>query len=84
MFLPGLTCDRPPGWCQAHHIIGWIDGGPTDLDNLTLVCGFHHREFAKRGWTCQMLDGVPHWIPPAFLDPHQTPRRNTSHDTQLD
>ena len=61
----------------------WIDGGPTDLDNLTLVCGFHHREFAKRGWACRITDGVPHWIPPAWLDPQQTPRRNTAHDTQL-
>ena len=58
------ACDRPAGWCQAHHVTGWIDGGTTDLDNLTLVCGFHHREFAKRGWACTMLDGVPHWIPP--------------------
>ncbi len=79
--FPG--CDRPAGWCQAHHVTGWIDGGPTDLDNLTLVCGFHHREFAKRGWSCAMLDGVPHWIPPAFLDPHQTPRRNTTHRPDL-
>jgi hypothetical protein len=23
---------------------------------------------------------VPHWIPPAWLDPTQTPRRNTMHD----
>ena len=36
------SCDRPPAWTQAHHVIAWIDGGPTDLDNLTLVCGFHH------------------------------------------
>ncbi len=77
------SCDRPPAWCQSHHIVPWIDGGPTDLDNLTLVCGFHHREFAKRGWACRITDGVPHWIPPAWLDPQQVPRRNTAHDTQL-
>jgi hypothetical protein len=33
--FPG--CDRPPAWCQAHHVVEWIDDGPTDLDNLTLV-----------------------------------------------
>ena len=77
------SCDRPPAWTQAHHVIPWIDGGPTDLDNLTLVCGFHHREFAKRGWACHITDGGPHWIPPAWLDPDRTPRRNTAHDTQL-
>ena len=40
--FPG--CDRPPDWCESHHVVGWADGGCTDLDNLTLVCGFHHRE----------------------------------------
>lgn len=36
-------CDRPLGWCQAHHIVHWEDGGPTDLDNLCLYCRYHHR-----------------------------------------
>ncbi len=36
-------CDRPPGWCQAHHIWHWSAGGPTDLDNLCLYCRYHHR-----------------------------------------
>jgi Domain of unknown function (DUF222) len=33
--FPG--CDHPPQWCDRHHVIDWIDGGPTDLDNLTLL-----------------------------------------------
>jgi hypothetical protein len=40
--IPG--CGMPPEWCQVHHIVEWIDGGPTDLDNLALVCHGHHRE----------------------------------------
>jgi hypothetical protein len=39
--VPG--CDRPPRWCDAHHIIHWIDGGPTALFNLLLLCRRHHR-----------------------------------------
>jgi hypothetical protein len=35
--FPG--CDRPPRWCAAHHLRHWADGGPTDLDNLALLCG---------------------------------------------
>ncbi len=31
-------CDRPPEWCQAHHIIPWSQGGTTDLNTLTLAC----------------------------------------------
>ncbi len=79
--FPG--CDRPPGWTQAHHVTSWLDGGATDLDNLTLLCGWHHREFAKRGWECTMIGGVPHWVPPDWLDRDQRPCRNTAHDTQL-
>lgn len=36
-------CDRPPQWTDAHHIVHWIDGGNTALDNLTLLCRTHHR-----------------------------------------
>jgi hypothetical protein len=72
--FPG--CDQPPEHCQRHHIVAWADGGATDLDNLTLVCGYHHREFDRAGWSCQMTGGQAHWIPPAWIDPARTPRRN--------
>ncbi len=38
--FPG--CGRPPQWCDAHHIIHWVDGGPTALTNLGLLCQYHH------------------------------------------
>ena len=44
------NCDRPAGWCDAHHIDHWIDGGPTDLDNLTLLCSRHHHLLHEGGW----------------------------------
>jgi hypothetical protein len=37
-------CDRPPAWCDVHHIIHWIDGGPTALWNLRLLCPLHHHD----------------------------------------
>ena len=37
-------CDRPPQWCDAHHIEPWATGGPTSLDNLRLLCRRHHRK----------------------------------------
>ena len=37
-------CNRPPSDCQAHHIRHWIHGGPTDLENLRLLCRHHHRQ----------------------------------------
>src|SRR5207302_1228168 len=27
-------CERPASWCDGHHLVHWIDGGDTDLDNL--------------------------------------------------
>ncbi len=36
-------CRAPRRWCDAHHVIHWADGGPTDLDNLVLLCRRHHR-----------------------------------------
>jgi hypothetical protein len=46
--FPG--CDRPLSWCDAHHLWHWVDGGPTDLDNLALLCRAHHRTVHEGGW----------------------------------
>ena len=35
---------------QAHHIVWWDRGGTTDLDNLVLVCTFHHKLVHEYGW----------------------------------
>ena len=39
--IPG--CGMPAQWADAHHIRHWADGGPSDLGNATLLCGYHHR-----------------------------------------
>jgi uncharacterized protein DUF222/HNH endonuclease len=70
------ACDRPPDWCETHHVHSWADGGTTDLNNTTLLCGFHHREHTKRGWTVRLVHGLPEWIPPHWIDPGST--RNKS------
>lgn len=38
--FPG--CGTPAHWCDAHHIVHWVDGGPTSLDNTALLCARHH------------------------------------------
>ncbi|MEJ5998021.1 HNH endonuclease signature motif containing protein [Corynebacterium sp. H130] len=35
-------CDQAAIWCDSHHITAWIQGGHTDLSNLTLLCRHHH------------------------------------------
>jgi hypothetical protein len=42
-------CDNT-NWLQVHHIVHWSKGGPTDLDNLILLCGFHHRYLHEHRW----------------------------------
>jgi hypothetical protein len=49
--FPG--CDRPPAWCEAHHLRHWLHGGPTDLANLVLLCRAHHRAAHEGGWRLQ-------------------------------
>ena len=63
---------------DRHHIREWIDGGLTNLNNLTLLCVYHHHNFLARGWTCKInTDGIPEWTPPKWVDGDQKPMINT-------
>ena len=44
--FPGCPSIR----CDAHHIKHWSRGGETKLDNLVLLCRFHHRAVHERGF----------------------------------
>ena len=79
--FPG--CDHPPDWCEAHHITPWEFGGTTDLHNLALLCDHHHDHHQRSGWRIVMTDERPSAIPPPWIDPHQTPIRNTMHHPEL-
>ena len=69
--FPG--CDRPPRVCEAHHIVPWVDGGPTAMTNLALLCRHHHalvepdpRSVPGARWEVRMgADGIPEFLPPA-------------------
>ncbi|MGN9914492.1 DUF222 domain-containing protein [Phytohabitans sp. LJ34] len=76
--FPG--CDRPPRWCDGHHIRPWVDGWPTSVDNGVLLCGHHHRIIHRGHWVVRLGDdGLPEFIPPAYVDPQRQPRRNLYH-----
>jgi hypothetical protein len=76
--FPG--CSVGPAWCQAHHITDYAISKRTSVDDGTLLCGYHHREHPNLDWTGHTLNGTPHWTPPHWIDPDQTPRRNRTHD----
>jgi len=48
-------CDRRPDMCEAHHVVPWQDGGPTDQHNLVLLCTRHHHLLHKPGWQAKLL-----------------------------
>ncbi len=65
--MPG--CDRPPSWCEAHHVKHWgRDHGGTSVKDGILLCRHHHLLVHNNGWGIER-SGADHWlIPPASVD----------------
>ena len=60
--FPGCGTRR---FTHAHHIVWWNKGGATDLDNLLLVCSFHHKLVHEYGWSVRReADGGSSWFRP--------------------
>ena len=45
-----MGCGMRASACDAHHIIWWDDGGPTDITNLVLLCPKCHKKVHKQGY----------------------------------
>jgi hypothetical protein len=60
------ACTRPPVMCHAHHLTHWADGGGTNLHNLALLCGHHHRVIHHTPWQIRLhpTDRRPEYLPP--------------------
>jgi hypothetical protein len=37
-------CHAPSHWCEVHHVIHWLFGGDTSLENSGLLCERHHTQ----------------------------------------
>jgi hypothetical protein len=46
--FPGCTNVH---FVQAHHVVPWKPNGQTDLENLALLCRYHHHEVHSSAWT---------------------------------
>ncbi|GIJ47029.1 HNH endonuclease [Virgisporangium aliadipatigenens] len=46
--FPG--CDRRPAECLVHHTRHWATGGTSTVDNLVLLCPYHHGLVHEAGW----------------------------------
>jgi Domain of unknown function (DUF222)/HNH endonuclease len=68
------SCDRSPRYCQAHHIVHWLDGGETKLANMCLLCEYHHTIVHRQGWHIRLnARGHPEFIPSEAISPTRTP-----------
>jgi hypothetical protein len=63
--FPGCTHTRH---LHAHHVRSWLFEGPTDIDNLILICSHHHRAVPDHAYRIRRLPG--RW---QFLRPDGTP-----------
>ena len=69
--FPGCDATRR---LHAHHVIHWLDGGPTELDNLVSLCHFHHHSVHEGGWNIESdRPGVFRFIDPSGFE-HEVPR----------
>jgi 5-methylcytosine-specific restriction protein A len=68
-------CGKPPSWCEIHHVVAWEDGGETKLSNCVMLCRTCHRLIHFTDWMVRLRDGLPEFIPPAWIDPDRHPRQ---------
>jgi Domain of unknown function (DUF222)/HNH endonuclease len=52
-----VGCGAAPNRCEAHHIVPWEEFGPTDIDNLVLVCSRCHHDLHDRGMNLRRTRG---------------------------
>jgi hypothetical protein len=67
-------CRRPAHHCDVHHLVHWIDDGPTSLANSALLCERHHTQ-VHHGFTITRTDGRWHTHRPdgTEIHPHIRP-----------
>jgi hypothetical protein len=57
-------CDKPPSWCEAHHIQHWErDHGRTDIADGILLCRYHHMLIHNNNWEITR-DADGYWLIP--------------------
>ena len=79
--FPG--CTMPALWTEAHHIVPWWAGGRTDVNNGVCLCGAHHDLIEQGNWEINVLQGIPWFTPPDYIDPRRKPLRNSYWQTQV-
>jgi hypothetical protein len=76
-------CDRPPSWCEAHHIIPWKENEKTQVDDGILLCRHHHMLVHNNHWQITRNGSDYFAIPPRTIGHAQTPIPMTSRNKAL-
>ncbi|WP_137122211.1 HNH endonuclease signature motif containing protein [Segeticoccus rhizosphaerae] len=76
--FPG--CGRPATWCQAHHLVHWIDGGRTALTNAALLCQRHHTIVHRDNLGASIVDHQVVWDTTPRAEP---PTSDTGYPPQI-
>ena len=85
-----IGCAKSAVWCEAHHIVPWLNNGPTDIDNLVLVCTACHHDIHDRKWQVWKNPETgryklkPTLNPEPFPDQDPRPTRNVGAETLHD
>ena len=74
--FPG--CELPAAHTDAHHVIPWHAGGPTDIPNAILLCRYHHRAVHEGDWQIAVND-PGQGTNGAIILSHPNGHRHTSH-----
>jgi hypothetical protein len=54
-------CTAPASWCDVHHVVHWVHGGPTSCENGALLCERHHTAVHEGGFTITRDPGTATW-----------------------
>ena len=69
--FPG--CDRPPQFCEVHHVRPWWAGGETSLLNSATLCTTHHQTVHRHGFTATVSEADVGWDLTPGLMSHGVP-----------
>ena len=72
-----VGCGAKAAWCQAHHIVHWADGGPTNVDNMVLLCSRCHHKVHDNDWQIRQTPSGQYTL----RRPLTTHKRRTHHRT---
>ena len=73
-----MNCASPVEATEPHHIEWFSRGGPTDIDNLTLLCERCHHLVHDDGWQLHKHNGRLKLQPP----PQPSTQRRLQRDTR--